>query len=113
MLSQKTVVLYANKSGREPFSEWFTSLKDKTVRARIQNRISRLELGLLGDCEPISEGIFELRFFFGPGFRVYFADFDNTTLLLLGGGDKKTQSKDIEKAKKHWKEFQEKNNEKA
>jgi putative addiction module killer protein len=113
MHKKKTVVIYADKKGQEPFSEWFYSLKDKTFKARIRNRIARLELGNFGDCEPVGEGIFELRFFFGPGFRVYFAEYGNTTILLLGGGDKKTQNKDILKTKNYWKEFKESENEKA
>jgi putative addiction module killer protein len=112
MFEKKTVVIYAEKNGREPFSEWLTPLKDRTFRARIRNRISRLELGHFGDCEPVGEGIFELRFFFGPGFRVYFAKHEDTTILLLGGGDKKTQAKDILKAKNCWKKFKETENEK-
>lgn len=107
MLKKKTVVIYADQKGDEPFSKWFNSLKDRIVRARIRNRISRLELGNFGDYEPIGEGVFELRLFFGPGFRIYFAEYENTTIILLGGGDKKSQNKDILKAKDCWKEFKE------
>lgn len=106
MLKKKIVVIYS-ENGREPFSEWLSSLRDRTFRARIRNRISRLELGNFGDCEPVGEGIFELRFFFGSGFRVYFAEYEEKMILLLGGGDKKTQSKDILKAKSCWKKFKE------
>lgn len=105
--SHLSVVIYANKKGYEPFSGWLNSLTDRMVRARIRNRISRLELGNFGDCEPVGEGVFELRLFFGSGFRVYFAKYENTTIILLGGGDKKTQNKDILKAKDCWKEFKE------
>jgi len=111
MLEKKIVVIYADKNGHEPFSEWLSSLKDRTFRARIRNRISRLELGNFGDCEPVGEGIFELRFFFGSGFRIYFAEYEGTAILLLGGGDKKTQIKDILKAKSCWKKFKEKEHE--
>ena len=107
MIEKKIVVIYADKNGREPFSEWLNSLRDRTFRARIRNRISRLELGNFGDCEPVSEGVFELRFFFGSGFRVYFAKYEEERILLLGGGDKKTQIKDILKAKNCWKKFKE------
>lgn len=113
MLKKKTVVIYATKNGREPFSEWLNSLKDKIIRARIRNRISRFELGNFGDCEPVGDGVFELRLFFGPGFRVYFAEYENTTIILLCGGDKKTQNRDILKAKEYWKEFKERENEKT
>ena len=106
MLKKKTVVIYANKNGHEPFSEWLSSLKDRTIRARIRNRISRLDLGNFGDCEPVGEGIFELRLFFGPGYRVYFAEYESTTIILLCGGDKKTQNRDILKAKDYWERVQ-------
>jgi len=108
MLKKKTVVIYADKNGREPFSGWLHSLKDRTFKARIRNRLSRLELGNFGDCESIGNGIFELRFFFGPGFRAYFAEYESTTIILLCGGDKKTQNKDILKAKDYWRKFKEK-----
>lgn len=108
MLAKKTVVIYANKRGHEPFSEWLSSLKDRTLRARVRNRISRLELGNFGDCEPVGEGVFELRFFFGSGLRVYFAEHESMKVVLLCGGDKKTQNKDILKAKDYWKEFKDK-----
>lgn len=112
MLEKKTVIIYADKNGQEPFSEWFGSLNDKIFRARIRNRISRLEFGHFGDCEPVGEGVFELRFFFGSGFRVYFAEYEDTTIILLNGGNKKTQAKDILKAKSYWNIFKEKKNEK-
>jgi len=107
MLIKKTIIIYADKKGTEPFSAWFSSLKDRIVRARIRNRIARLEFGYFGDCEPVGEGVFELRFFFGSGFRIYFAEYDHITIVLLGGGDKKSQNKDIKKAKNYWKEFKE------
>ena len=103
----KAVVIYADKRGIEPFTKWFRSLKDKVVKARIRNRISRLGFGNLGDYESVGEGVFELRLFFGSGFRVYFAEYEETTIILLGGGDKKTQAKDILKAKNCWKKFKE------
>lgn len=112
MLEKKTVVIYANKKGREPFSEWLSSLKDRTAKARIRNRIARFGRGHIGDCEPVGEGIFELRFFFGPGYRVYFVEYENMTILLCGG-DKKTQNKDISKAKGYWKELKKVEDEKA
>lgn len=107
MLEKKTIIIYSDRNGREPFSEWLLTLKDRIARARVRNRISRLELGHFGDCEFVGEGVYELRFFFGSGFRVYFAEYKNEVILLLCGGDKKTQSKDILKAKEYWKEFKE------
>ena len=107
MFKKKTVVIYADKKGNEPFSQCLSSVKDRIARTRIRNRLSRLELGHFGDCEPVGEGIFELRFFFGSGFRVYFAEYENITIILLGGGDKRTQNKDILKTKGCWREFKE------
>ena len=112
MITKKTVVIYEDTNGREPFTEWFGSLKDRIVRVRIGNRLSRLELGHYGDFEFIDDGIFELRFFFGSGYRIYFGEYEMYRILLLCGGDKKTQKKDILKAKAYWKEFMERQNEK-
>lgn len=108
---QKTVEIYITASGREPFVEWIVALRDDKARARIRNRISEMPFGHFGDCEAVGEGVFELRFFFGPGFRVYFAQYKHSIILLLCGGDKKTQTTDIKTAKKYWKEFKERKNE--
>lgn len=102
MTRKKTIVVYKNKKGSEPFTEWLNGLKDRSIRARISNRISRLELGNFGDYESVGDGVFELRLFFGPGFRVYLSEYDKMTLILLCGGNKKTQGRDILKAKKYW-----------
>ena len=82
----------------EVFSEWFTNLRDRQARARIQMRIDRAELGNLGDCKPVGEGVSEMRIHYGPGYRVYFAQGGATLVILLAGGDKGTQDKDIAKA---------------
>lgn len=75
-------------------------------RKRILARIARLEQGNFGDCKPIGDGVSELRLFFGPGYRVYFGEHGNTIVVLLCGGDKGSKEKDIEKAKRFWREFQ-------
>ena len=72
-----------------------------------QVTIRRLEAGLYGDCEPVGEGVMELRLFFGPGYRVYFGEEAENLVILLCGGDKSTQRQDIETAKRYWKEHQE------
>ncbi len=82
------------------FSRWFDHLKDIQAQARIQVRIDRLCLGLPGDVKPVGEGVSEMRIDYGPGYRVYFVQRGNTLIVLLAGGDKKTQSKDIETALK-------------
>jgi putative addiction module killer protein len=89
MMQPCSVEIYRNAQGREPFSEWLYSLKDVKPRARIRNRIARIEeFGAFGDSEPVGEGVFELRFFFGPGYRVYFGRIGERIVLLLRGGDK-------------------------
>jgi putative addiction module killer protein len=107
MIKAKTIKLYATATGKEPFSEWLNSMRNPTDKARIENRIRRLTQGSVGDCEPVGEGVYELRLFFGPGYRVYFSEYKLEFVLLLCGGDKKTQSRDIQKAKDCWKEFKE------
>lgn len=102
----KQVILYADETGREPFMEWLTSLRDVKGRQRIQARLRRLEQGLYGDFAPVGEGVSELRLFFGPGYRVYFGEEADHIVILLCGGDKSTQDKDIAQAKLYWKEYQ-------
>ncbi len=80
------------------FTKWFENLKDRRAKARIQARIDRIEMGNFGDAAPVGEGVSELRFFYGPGYRVYFSQRDNVVVILLCGGDKSTQQSDIAKA---------------
>ncbi|MDY7546710.1 type II toxin-antitoxin system RelE/ParE family toxin [Glaciimonas sp. CA11.2] len=80
------------------FDHWFVSLRDRTVRVRVQMRIDRAELGNFGDCEPIGEGVSEMRIHTGAGYRVYFVQRGSEIVILLAGGDKSTQSKDIKTA---------------
>ncbi len=84
----------------EIFTKWFSSLKDRRARARIQARIDRVEMGNFGDVAPVGEGVSELRIFYGPGYRVYFIQHDSVVVILLSGGDKTSQQSDIAKAKK-------------
>ena len=80
------------------FARWIDDLRDGRARARIQIRIQRLLDGNPGDVKPVGAGVSELRIDYGPGYRVYFTEEDNEIILLLLGGDKKTQTRDIEKA---------------
>jgi putative addiction module killer protein len=82
----------------EVFDDWFTKLKDQQAKRRIQVRIDRVEDGNFGDTEPVGEGVSELRFFFGPGYRIYYCKQGQRVVILLAGGDKSTQSKDIKLA---------------
>jgi len=80
------------------YSDWFAGLKDKRAKARINVRIRRLSLGNPGDVKPVGQGISELRIDYGPGYRVYYTQKGQTVIILLAGGDKKSQAKDIKKA---------------
>ena len=82
----------------EAFAKWIDNLRDIRARARVQARIERLVLGNPGDDKSIGEGVSELRIDYGPGYRVYFKKVDLTVMILLAGGSKKTQSRDIKKA---------------
>jgi putative addiction module killer protein len=84
----------------EDFSRWLSGLRDRRARARIQIRLDRLRLGLVGDVKPVGEGVSELRVDYGPGCRAYFAQRGPALILLLAGGDKHTQHKDIKTALK-------------
>ena len=99
--------IYRDPNGREPFTDWLKSLRDQRTRKRIQNRIARIEYGNLGDHKSVGDGVFELRLQFGPGYRIYFGEVNNTIILLLCGGDKSSQDRDIERAKVYWQEYKE------
>lgn len=80
------------------FDAWFASLKDKKARAIVQVRIARAEAGNFGDCKSVGCGVSEMRIDFGPGYRVYYIQVGLEVYFLLAGGDKSTQTKDIEQA---------------
>jgi putative addiction module killer protein len=82
----------------DTFDAWFASLKDKRAVARIQARIDRAEDGNFGDCLPVGEGVSEMRIHYGPGYRVYFVQRGIELVILLAGGNKSSQSKDIKAA---------------
>ncbi len=95
------------QNGKSPFADWLTSLKDIKTRAIVRVRLDRLRLGNWGDCKSVGEGVQELRIDFGPGYRVYLGQEGDVVILLLCGGSKKSQSKDIEKANQYWHDYQE------
>ena len=80
------------------YAEWFSSLRDRQAKARIDIRIRRLSLGNPGDVKAVGEGVAELRIDYGPGYRVYFVQHGQTVVILLAGGDKRTQDRDIKTA---------------
>ena len=104
---KKELRIYRTKNGNEPFTEWIEVLKDIIGRAQITNRLNRTVLGNYGDSDSVGGGVCELRIHYGPGYRVYFAEQENTILLLLLGGSKRTQDRDIKKAKQFLAEFRE------
>lgn len=84
----------------DKYNKWFVSLRDGRAQARINIRLRRIELGVLGDCRPVGEGVSELRIDYGPGYRVYFVQRGYEIIILLAGGDKASQAKDIRAALK-------------
>jgi putative addiction module killer protein len=82
----------------ETYRQWFDDLRDRQARARIDVRIRRLALGNPGDVKPVGEGVSELRIDCGPGYRVYFTQREQTLVVLLAGGEKHTQDRDIQTA---------------
>jgi putative addiction module killer protein len=83
----------------DEFADWLDGLDDRRASARILARLTSAEHGNFGDCEPVGEGVSEMRVHFGPGYRVYFTRSGQTVYVLLCGGDKSSQRRDIERAK--------------
>ena len=92
----------------EVFIQWLDGLRDIQARARVQARIERLATGNPGDVEPVGAGVSELRINYGPGYRVYFKKRGRELIILLGGGDKSTQAKDIKAALRFARDLSEK-----
>lgn len=99
-IRRKTIKLYQKDNGECPVIQWIESLDD-SIRYRIKSRFARVSLGNLGEYKMLGEGLGELKFKFGSGYRVYFGEFDGKIILLLCGGDKATQKKDIKLAKEY------------
>jgi putative addiction module killer protein len=102
----QTLHEYVTPDGRNPFRQWLDRLRDINARARIRVRLNHVRLGNIGDAKPVGGGVSELRVPYGPGYRVYFAQTGSTVILLLCGGDKSTQGRDIDTAKDYWLDFQ-------
>lgn len=99
--------IYEPSSGNTPYSDWLKGLRDARGRGVIRVRVDRLAGGNFGDCDSVGEGVHELRIDFGPGYRVYFAEDGPKIVILLLGGDKASQTRDIRTAKKFWREYKE------
>lgn len=91
----------------EQFVEWIKGLANRQARLRVVARLRSAMLGNFGDCKPIDGGIWEMRIDCGPGYRVYYARRDGTTYWLILGGDKRSQKRDIKRAKELWRDIQE------
>jgi putative addiction module killer protein len=103
--SEQRVEYYVTAAGKAPFREWFAALRDRKAQARIDAQLARVQLGNLGQCEPVGEGVMELKIDYGPGYRVYCGQAGPVLIILLCGGDKRTQQKDIETARGYWADY--------
>ena len=102
------VLVFEGESGERPYLEWLYSLDLKT-QERILGRVNRMARGQFGDFKALGKQLYELRLFFGPGYRIYFGEDRGKIILLITGGDKSTQRKDIAQAKLYWNAYLEDN----
>jgi putative addiction module killer protein len=93
------------QNGLVPFDEWFDSLCSKKMQAAVDARLTRVRAGNFGDCKSVGGGVFELRISLGPGLRVYYGLHSRQVVVLLCGGDKRSQSRDIRRARQWWQQF--------
>lgn len=96
---------FQSEAGKLPLREWLDHLKDKQGKYKIWARIERIRLGNFGDCRSVGQGVMELKIDFGPGYRIYFSQMGNKLIILLHGGDKNSQKKDIALAHDYWADY--------
>lgn len=96
---------FVDDDGQQPFDKWFKGLRDQRAGARILVRLDRLANGLEGDAKPVGEGVKELRIPEGKGYRVYYGWDGDAVVILLCGGDKSSQKRDIDRAKRYWRQY--------
>lgn len=101
----QTLREYRTSAGKIPFRDWLQSLCDVQTRAKIRVRLNRVRLGNFGDAKSVGDSVYELRIAYGPGYRVCFARSGTGVVLLLCGGDKSTQERDITTAKSYWHDY--------
>ena len=101
-----SILHYRTVEGRFPYREWIESIVDKTTRAAVLARVDRLAFGAFGDWKAVGDGVCELRIHFGAGYRVYFGRDGKAVVILLCGGEKRSQDADIKRAKRHWKDYE-------
>lgn len=101
----RELILYETIDGKCPWHEWFHELADRKAQAALDARLLRLQRGHFGDCKRVGAGISELRIHYGPGYRVYFGEDGDSLVVLLCGGNKRTQKRDIARAKVYWADY--------
>ena len=97
--------IYKTSKAVEPFTEWLHNIKYPVIRSRIRRRIDRLSQGNEGDFKCVSKGVFELRLSFGSGYRIYYGKHGSQCVILLCGGNKSSQKRDIKLAQQYWYQF--------
>ena len=101
----RDVRLYITSDGHRPFEEWVESIRDIKTQTKILDRIPRVRRGNFGDSRHLDGGLYELRIHYGAGYRIYLGEVDSQTVLLLWGGSKRTQRRDIQRARTYWEDF--------
>jgi putative addiction module killer protein len=96
---------YQDAKGGYPFEDWLAKLRDRSARGKIQIRLARLSLGNFVDSKFVGDGVYELRIDYGGGYRIYFGQVGTRVILLLCGGDKSSQNRDIQTAKSYWRDY--------
>ena len=97
--------VYVGRDRKRPFIDWLKKLRDQRARDRIHNQLDRLRLGNAGNYNSVGNGVYELRIHYGPGYRVYYGKTSKHIILLLCGGNKASQRKDINRAKQYWMDY--------
>ena len=110
MSIEQEVRLYARSDGVEPFSRWYRGLRDDSIRIRVRERLARIRAGNFGDFQSVGGGVLELRIPVGPGIRVYFGRQRDSVVILLCGGDKNSQQRDIRRALFYWNDYRSRSN---
>ena len=111
-MSQYKISMYKTDNGKVPFTIWLESIKDPTMKRRIRLRVDRMIDGNFGDTRNLGDDLYELRLFFGPGYRIYYTIENDILVILFSGGDKSSQEGDIKKAKLYLNDYKGGNNDK-
>lgn len=98
---------YVTRFGKKPFRDWLEAIKDNRMRQIISRRVYRVQSGNFGDCKSLGSGVHEMRIHYGPGARMYFGKDKGVIIVLLCGGEKRTQKKDIKRAHEFWQDYKE------